>query len=164
MTTPTEAITSWLSEFDQALSTGDIDGATALFADECYWRDLVTFTWNIKTVEGHDGVGDMLAACLERTAPSGWALEGEATEADGVIDGWIRFETGVARGNGHIRLLDGKCFTLLTAMTELKGHEEPAGGRRPSGVEHGADPDRETWLEKRGKRPSWGTPPSPIAS
>jgi putative flavoprotein involved in K+ transport len=34
-------------------------------------------------------------------------------------------------------------------MTELKGHEEPKGQLRPKGAEHGSDPHRKTWKEKR---------------
>jgi len=34
-------------------------------------------------------------------------------------------------------------------MFELKGHEEPLSERRPKGAEHGANPDRQTWLERR---------------
>ncbi len=149
MTTPTETVSTWLSDFGTALEQGDLDAATEMFADECYWRDLVTFTWNIKTVEGRDEIREMLEACNGTTEPSNWQLEGEANEADGVTDGWLTFETAVARGNGHIRLIDGKCFTLLTAMVELKGHEEPKGTGRPMGVEHGADPERRSWLERR---------------
>ncbi len=147
--TPTETATAWLASFDQALSAGDIDAAAELFAEESYWRDLVTFTWNIHTVEGRDGVAEMLRSCLAGTEPSGWTLDGEANEADGVVDGWLTFETGTARGNGHLRLIDGKCFTLLTAMTELKGHEEASGTTRPKGVEHGVEADRQSWLEQR---------------
>ncbi|MEM8926191.1 MAG: NAD(P)/FAD-dependent oxidoreductase [Actinomycetota bacterium] len=146
---PTETAAAWLDAFDKALTAGDLDAAAALFADESFWRDLVTFTWNIKTVEGPAGVRAMLEECLGSTSPANWQLDGEANEADGVVDGWITFETATARGNGHLRLIDGKCFTLLTAMTELKGHEEPSGDRRAKGVEHGADRDRMTWLEKR---------------
>ncbi len=48
-----------------ALASGDIERALALFQSDCYWRDLVTFTWNIKTMEGKDNIRDMLkrAAC-----------------------------------------------------------------------------------------------------
>jgi putative flavoprotein involved in K+ transport len=106
-------------------------------------------TWNLKTVEGRDEIRDMLEACAADTAPSNWQLTGEANEADGVVDGWITFETATARGEGHIRLIDGRCFTLLTAMTELKGHEEHKGANRPTGVEHEAYEGRETWLERR---------------
>ena len=151
MSSPTEAVTDWLAQFDAAISAANHPGAAELFAEDCYWRDLVTFTWNIKTLEGRDQIRDMLDARAADTAPSNWQVRGEATEADGVTDAWITFETAVARGEGHIRLQGDKCWTLLTAMTELKGHEEPRGGNRPKGVEHGADPDRLTWLEQRQK-------------
>ena len=44
----------------------------------------------------------------------------------------------MARGFGHIRLKDGRIWTLLTTMVELKGHEEPLGFARPLGAKHGA--------------------------
>ena len=49
---PTQSVTSWLKKFNAALTNKDIVAATDLFADESYWRDLVSFTWNIKTMEG----------------------------------------------------------------------------------------------------------------
>jgi putative flavoprotein involved in K+ transport len=66
-----------------------------------------------------------------------------------VSEAWFRFETEVGRGSGHVRLIDGLAWTLLTALDELKGHEERLGSRRPKGVEHGANPERQTWLEDR---------------
>src|SRR4029079_17571575 len=71
------------------------------------------------------------------------------TESDGVIEAWISFETNVARGYGHIRLRQGRIFTLLTTMTELKGFEEPMGPARPLGALHGSGKDRKTWKEER---------------
>jgi len=151
MSTPTDAVTTWLVDFDAAIRAANWAGATELFADECYWRDLVSFTWNLKTVEHHAGVRNLLEARAADTAPTNWQVEGEATEADGVTEAWITFETATARCNGQIRMVDGKCWTLLTAMLELKGYEEPKGTNRAKGVEHGSDPDRLTWLEKREK-------------
>ena len=78
-----------------------------------------------------------------------WAVDGEASEADGITEAWVTFETAVARGRGHVRLRDGACWTLLTTMTELKGHEERKGPQREKGVVHGAVRDRRTWLERR---------------
>ena len=46
------AVSAWLAKFEAALSTANIKAAAALFDDECYWRDLVSFTWNIITLEG----------------------------------------------------------------------------------------------------------------
>ena len=133
----------------QELERRDIDAAVALFEPDSYWRDLVAFTWNIKTVEGPAGVKDMLEHTLSNVKPRGWHTFEPPAEADGITEAWIEFETEAGRGRGHLRLRDGKAWTLLTTLYELKGHEEPAGFNRPMGAEHGADPERRTWLEKR---------------
>ena len=145
----TEKANEWLSAFDAALQNRDVDSAVDLFGADCYWRDLVSFTWNIKTSEGHEQIRQMLQARLQDVQPSNWTLEGDATEADGIIDAWFTFETGASRGRGHLRLKDGKAWTLLTTMVELKDFEEPKGVNRPKGVEHGPHRGRQTWKESR---------------
>ncbi|WP_186400514.1 NAD(P)/FAD-dependent oxidoreductase [Stappia sp. P2PMeth1] len=149
--TPTARVQAFLDRFGGVLEAGRIDEAVTMFAEECYWRDLVTFTWNIKTVEGRGEVRDMLEAQLAATRPTAWQVaEGEeASEADGVTQAWITFETDVARGYGLIRLKDGRIWTLLTTMVELKGHEEKAGFSRPLGAKHGVNPGAKTWKEER---------------
>lgn len=140
-----------LAALDSALSKGDVEAAVALFQDECYWRDLVSFTWNIRTLEGKPAVRDMLGAQLDSVKPTAWQIaEGEvASEEDGVVTAWISFETEVARGYGLVRLRDGLIWTLLTSASELKGYEEPQGFERPLGAKHGAAKGRLTWLEER---------------
>ncbi|MFP5072024.1 NAD(P)/FAD-dependent oxidoreductase [Pseudonocardia nantongensis] len=139
----------WLDAFADALSARDVDRAVSLFADESYWRDLVSFTWNLKTVEHHDGIRDLLTQTLENTDPSNWTLTAEPAEADGVTEAWFAFETAVGRGSGHVRIVDGRAWTLLTTLDELKGYEEPMRENRPMGAEHGANPERVTWKESR---------------
>ena len=146
---PSQAASAWLADFNSALSSGDVDAAVALFEADSYWRDLVAFTWNICTQESPDAIRAMLQARLADVQPSGFAIEGNATEADGVTDAWFTFETAVARGRGHLRLRGGKAWTLLTTMTELKGFEERKGEQRAQGAEHGVHPGRKTWLERR---------------
>ncbi len=146
---PTDAVKQWLSQLNKALSGGDAKAAAALFNDESYWRDMVSFTWNLATAEGQPKVLEMIERAVIPAKPSAWAIDGEATEAGGVTEAWINFETAVARGYGHLRLMGGKCWTLLTTMKELKGFEEAKGETRDRGVVHGADPKRKTWLEKR---------------
>ena len=148
-THPTQIAGAWLADFSTALERNDIDAAVALFDADSYWRDLVAFTWNIRTQEGPAAIRAMLTARLADTKPGAFAVEGEATEADGVVDAWFTFETAVARGRGHLRLRNGKAWTLLTTMTELKGFEERTGARRVKGAEHGVQPGRKTWLENR---------------
>lgn len=150
-TAPEKRVNDLLAAFGSALAAGDIDRAVGLFQQDCYWRDLAAFTWNLKTMEGRDQVRAMLASQLALVQPSGWTLaEGETvSQRDGVIEAWIRFETKVARGYGHMRLRDGRIYTLLTTMVELKGFEEKQGFARPLGALHGAGKDRKTWKEER---------------
>jgi putative flavoprotein involved in K+ transport len=145
------AVTTWLSAFSEALAAGDPAAAAELFLEDCYWRDLVAFTWNIKTCEGRAAVAEMLRETLPGLQPGNWRITDgeEPADAGGVIEAWIDFETAVGRGHGQLRLRDGRCWTLLTTLEELKGHEEPRGLSRPMGAEHGASRDRTTWLEKR---------------
>ena len=63
----TTEVEQWLARFDQALTAGDSAAAAELFLDDSYWRDLVAFTWNLKTVEGPAGVKDMLDHTLAHT-------------------------------------------------------------------------------------------------
>ncbi|WP_099826251.1 NAD(P)/FAD-dependent oxidoreductase [Oceaniglobus indicus] len=139
----------WVTSFADALERGDVAAVTALFGDECYWRDLVTFTWNIATFEGRDAIADMLRDTLNATAPTDWNVSEAETDADGTVSAWLTFQTATARGEGHVRLRDGRARTLLTAMSELKDHEERRGPRRPKGVSHGVHAGRKTWSETR---------------
>ena len=140
-----------LSRLSGALESGDVAAAVELFRPDCFWRDLVAFTWNIKTVEGRDGVREMLTSQLEAIAPREFRADPDepASGGDGLVEAWIRFETGAGRGYGHLRIKEGKIWTLLTTLEELKGFEEPKGKARPMGAEHGVDSERETWKEAR---------------
>jgi len=144
-----ERATQWLAQFDAALQKGDSAAASAMFSDECYWRDLLAFTWNLKTLESRDAIRHMLDGTLAQVRPSHWQLDGQATEADGITEAWFTFETAAARGKGLLRLKGDKAWTLLTTMVELKGFEEARGETRPKGVAHGPHKGRKTWKEER---------------
>lgn len=149
--TVTTQVQETLDRLNAALEEGDARAASALFATDSYWRDLVAVTWNLKTVEGPSGVQDMLTAQLEHTRPGRFALQGGEIPAEegGVTTAWVTFETAAGRGWGLMRLKEGRIWTLLTALQELKGFEENRGKRRPMGAEHGASKDRMSWTEKR---------------
>ncbi len=148
---PHTKIDTVLGKLGRALEAGDIDAAVNLFQADCYWRDLIAFTWNLRTMEGQDQIRDMLSSQLAAIKPSRFRQDEKepAGGSDGVTEGWFEFETELARGYGHIRLKNGLIWTLLTTMSELKGFEEPKGLRRPLGAEHGHNRDRKTWKEKR---------------
>ena len=143
---PADQLAVWLTAFDQALTGGD---PARLFADECYWRDLIAFTWTITTIEGRDAIAAMVHARRAIVQPGAWRIEGVATASGGVVEGFVAFETLIGRGIGYVRLKDGLCWTLLTALRELKGHEEKQGSSREMGVVPAGAADRRTWLERR---------------
>ena len=142
-------VARFLTRLDAALTHRDTHAAAALFTTDCYWRDLLALTWNIKTIEGRDGIASMLDAVLPATSPTGWRADDQATVADGIVTGWFTFETETGRGRGHLRLRNGFCWTILTMMTELKGYEEKRGRTREHGAAHGIRPDHRSWLERR---------------
>ncbi len=107
--------------FGAALEQGDAAAAAGLFAPESYWRDLVAFTWNIKTVEGRERDHGHARAHARAGEAAGWHATEEPTTADGVTDAWIEFETALGRGTGHLRLIDGKAWTLLTDPGRAQG-------------------------------------------
>lgn len=145
----TRGAQDWMARFGAALGNQNIPGATSLFTHDGCWRDLLSFTWNIRTMEGRAEIAAMLSATLTHVQPSDWSIEGEATFEDGVIGAWFTFETGLSRGRGYLRLRDGLCWTLLTTMLELKGLEERRGQRRDVGTGHGVSRNGENWLDFR---------------
>lgn len=146
---PVRQIEHWLARFNAALARKDVTAVVALFEPEGFWRDMAAFTWNIETMEGHGEIAAMLEATMGHAGTAVFRRDGTAEVVGGVTESMLAFETGVARGRGHVRLRDGRCWTLLSAIAELKGHEERRGPQREPGVEHGARPDRRTWLEQR---------------
>ncbi|BDU08412.1 flavin-containing monooxygenase [Nocardia cyriacigeorgica] len=147
--TPQQRVDAWLRDFEMALVDRDVQAVAEMFALDGFWRDLVAFTWNIKTLEGREEISDMLRSRLDGTDPGNFHTTEPPTEDGGVVTAWIGFETAAGRAVGHLRLKDEGAWTLLTSLRELKGHEESKGPRRPRGVVHGADPDRVTWSERR---------------
>ena len=146
MTEP-DAVQDWLDRFDAALRAGDADAAAALFAEQSYWRDLLAFTWTIKTMEGRAAIAAALRATLLTTRPGGWRI----TERDGDDSAWISFQTASAVCTGRITLRAGLGHVLFTAMADLKGHAEQRGASRPQGIVHQADRNRQSWSERRAR-------------
>ncbi|PZQ64333.1 MAG: FAD-dependent oxidoreductase [Phenylobacterium zucineum] len=125
---PKTTLEQWLDAFGLALASGAPDAVAALFVEDGFWRDFAAFTWDLRTLEGREAIRDMLAATPEAAKAGGWwVVPGAAT---GDTEGEIAFETATGWGRGYVRLRDGRCWTLLTVLDDLKGHEEPRGRRR----------------------------------
>ena len=148
---PDATAARFLASLGEALARGDATSAAGLFEPGGFWRDFVALTWNLTTCEGREEIRAMLAATLVTARPGAWTLAGPAKQSDGLIEAWFTFETATGRGTGHLRLREGRCWTLLTTLQALKGFEERCGrnGNREPGVEHGVTRNRLSWLERR---------------
>ncbi len=133
----------WTAKFAATLQNGDVESAIALFAKTGAWRDVLAFTWTIRTFEGRDTIGGLLLEKLAKTIPTNWAVEAEP----GASEGWLSFDTKFGLCKGYVRLENGKALTLFTALQDLHDHEEPSGKRRPSGLYD--DDDNRNWRDRQ---------------
>jgi putative flavoprotein involved in K+ transport len=136
-----ERVEVWLSEFEDALRAGDRADLEALFVEESHWRDLFAFTWNVTP----SNTRDVVVSRLLREQPKIQARSFRIAQGHmpprrvkrtgiDVIEAIFQFKTATSRGLGVLRLptaQPGKAWTISTSLRELKGHEEPVGGRRP---------------------------------
>jgi len=153
---------TWLSNFEAALASGNEASISALFARECHWRDILAFTWNLRTASGAASIAERIVPALARMAPRGLALaagrtpprrvERAGTEA---IEAIFTFETSVGPCNGVVRLVSEKgeprAWTLMTALDEIRGHEDPANGQRWQDVDWKRNFGGENWLDRRNR-------------
>jgi putative flavoprotein involved in K+ transport len=163
----TEAIAtqveSWLEQFESALLGADDTALAKLFHPDSYWRDVLALSWNVTTLNGRDAIVAALRTYAARRAPTHFRLAPDRTAPRHVtragtqtIEAIFEFATIEGRGSGVLRLLPDhadrnalKAWTLLTALDELKGHEE-RDGRAASGSDAVArDFHGPNWLDKR---------------
>jgi cation diffusion facilitator CzcD-associated flavoprotein CzcO len=156
-----DAAGRWLADFGHALEARDAAAIEGLFLADGWWRDLLAFTWDLRTFHGAEAIAGAFDATLDSARPSGFVLtEGkepvlvEVDETTRWVQAFFDFETAVARGSGFFRVMPDangswKGWTVLTTVDELKGFEEPLGPRRAKGVSHGEHRARLSWLERR---------------
>lgn len=137
------SIESWLEAFSAALGKSDIKSVGGLFVEDGAWRDVLAFTWTIKTVEGRKDIQQMLNDVVEDIKPREWQIE----STNGDAEAWLTFETKFGIGKGYLRLKNGQALTLFTALQDLHDHQQPVGALRPSGLYD--DDDNRNWLDRR---------------
>ena len=159
---PAEA-SAWLDRFAAALRANDAAAAAALFVDDGLWRDILAFTWTIETMSGRAAIAARLNKTGARTCAVGFQIPPQRTPPRWVtrasthcIEALFAFETALGRCNGVLRLVPDpqapntlRAWTLITAMDELKGHEEAFKRRSPddeAGLRHYGGPN---WLDRR---------------
>jgi len=157
------AIETWLGRFNAAVADADAHRLGVLFLAESHWRDVLGLTWQIATTSGRDAIGRGLAHALSHCRARNFAIDAKrcaprVVERAGVqtIEAILSFETDVAHGEGIVRIRrDAEpraapvAWTLLTALDELKGHEEAWLRSRREEPVFARDFHGPSWLDQR---------------
>jgi putative flavoprotein involved in K+ transport len=129
---------AWLAAFGAALERQSTAAAAQLFLDDGLWRDLVAFTWTIKTMAGRAAIEKTLRETLARTKPGNFHIPPTRTPPRWItragtecIEALFDFDTAFGPANGAVRLVPDPgapsrllAWTLNTNLHELRGHEE----------------------------------------
>lgn len=156
------AARDWLGAFGAALASGDQARIAGLFAAECHWRDMLAFAWELRTTSGAEAIAARIAPDLARAKPREVMLAPGRTPPRRVtragteaIEAIFTFETAVGPCNGVVRLVNEngapRAWTLMTALDEIRGHEDPANGARWRDVDWKRNFGGENWLDRRRK-------------
>ena len=162
-TTPAEAVERWLGQFGRALAGADQVLLSRLFHPESYWRDLLAFTWEIRTETGAGAIARALKIHAGQVAPRLFAVAPGRTPPRRVeragasaIEAIFRFETAVGPCSGVLRLTRAsdaegglRAWTLLTVLDGMNGYEERIGPMRPTGQAYARDFRGPNWLDQR---------------
>ena len=151
----------WIENFNAAIANVDHQRCLQLFTPDCYWRDLLSLTWDIRTYEGGEAV---VAAIGEHRLRSGMGAlrlaqqEPSASKLGDheVIEAFFEFEVESGLGRGVVRLRADhdepatfRAWTFLTTLQQLKGFRPATGRDRPTGAAHDPHRTAENWLDAR---------------
>jgi putative flavoprotein involved in K+ transport len=161
-TSAKSAAQRWIADFSAALTAADGAGLARLFAEECHWRDILAFTWNLHTTTGASAIVDRLVPTLARAQACSFQLARGRTPPRVVtragtqaIEAIFTFETAVGPCNGVVRLVSenggARAWTLMTALDEIRGHEDIANGKRWQNVDWKRNFGGENWADRRRK-------------
>ncbi|KAL8678218.1 MAG: hypothetical protein Q9186_005401 [Xanthomendoza sp. 1 TL-2023] len=164
---PQGVATSWLQLFNDLINGHEVK-IEDIFLDESYWRDFLCSTWNFHTYHGLPKILSVLSSGDRKCRLKSLSIDSSSDikkpsicpiDFNGTIQGlqaFLTVETDVGSGRGLVKLVQDpkaggkwKAFILFTTLQELKGYEESVHTRRPTGVDHGANPGRLNWQERR---------------
>ncbi|KAJ7164213.1 FAD/NAD-P-binding domain-containing protein [Mycena filopes] len=130
--------TSWLQTFGTFLSCGDVPGTVSCFTPNGWLRDILTFTWNNRTLAGPARITAYLENTLAPAVITNLNLEtrmdltpvsGDVTHAAQGVSSGFTFETVIGHGEGYFSLVqnpagDWKALMVFMRLADIRGHEE----------------------------------------
>ena len=162
---PRTVAQEWISKLESILTSKDVSRLGSIMYDDCWWRDMLGFEWDLRTIHGLDKVKDYIGNNIEaaqlhnfKLCQTGKFAPGFAKPIEGLewIESMFEFETKTGRGSGMLRIVQGadgiwKGYMIYTVLKELKGFEEQAAYRRPHGGNNSllGGAIKGNWLDRR---------------
>ncbi|KAJ4478382.1 FAD/NAD-P-binding domain-containing protein [Lentinula aciculospora] len=151
---------SWLAQLSLSLEKKDAASCASLFHSNGWLRDLLVFSWNLRTLNGHERILEYLSSNMDSTTISDLKITSDNVyfkpspgSFPGSVSSGFTFSTPIANGRGLFTLTptdsesgSWKAFTLLVSLDSLKGHEQSGAEQ---GVYHGSSLN---WSEVREQR------------
>ncbi|KAK0610101.1 flavin-binding monooxygenase-like protein [Bombardia bombarda] len=154
-----------VNHFNQVLAENNHQAAADLFVPDGFWRDHAALSWDLRTLKGRENIRSFLdtnrhtgvTTKLEIDLSSDFrkpqvAKFAPASDIKG-IGFFVKTTTKNGTGRGVVRLAekDGAwgIWNLFTTLEAIHGTEEALGPKRPRGVNHGGQPGRKNWLDRR---------------
>ncbi|UKZ76801.1 hypothetical protein TrVFT333_004513 [Trichoderma virens FT-333] len=151
----------WVRDFEHALKGDDREALEKLFVKDAWIRDLLSFTWDFRTLQGRDNVLNYLQN--NHNASIGTIRLRDHGAFQPIfkkpypdmqwVESMFDFESRHGHGKGMLRLvLDGddgdqwKCYLIHFTLQEIKNHEEKTGFTRPEGY---VDTAGGNWQQRR---------------
>ncbi|KAF9259296.1 FAD/NAD-binding domain-containing protein [Marasmius fiardii PR-910] len=120
-------VNEWFNSFKESLN--DADKTLNLILDDAMWRDLLSFTWDMRTFHGRDAIRRFLQDRVVNTKTENFTLDYFQflkPFPDMVwIEGTFKFNTDIGNCNGVFRIVptasgQWKAFNIFTNLPELK--------------------------------------------
>jgi cation diffusion facilitator CzcD-associated flavoprotein CzcO len=158
-----EAVCQWLRSFEFALKSRNPEEVGRLFHEDCHWRDVLAFTWDLSAFEGRAAVSsEMTKRQLNVGAHSLNIPEARKPPREvrrvgkDCIEAIFEFSLSIGKGAGIVRLTEAKNGELLawhvsTTLQEIDGHAEKIGKNRPTGAAYSRNFGGDNWEDARRK-------------
>lgn len=129
---------AWLARFVEAVGRVDCGAVADCVQEDGWFRDLLTFTWDFRSIHGRENISSYLKNTLGEAEITDVRLDGGFSPRIDhfgpnriVVDAALKFETSKALGKGFVRIAfhddrteKPEALALFMTIIDWKGHEE----------------------------------------
>jgi len=160
---PESAFQNWVETFAAAIEKKDGKQLAQFFAEESYWKDFLSLTWEMKTLAGPGEISSALETTIGpmgiknfRAAPNRTAARFARRSGRNLLEGYFEFDTAIGVGVGFARLSYDEgdpssvnIWQLLTTLDHIHGLEEHLDDNRPTGENYSKIISPYNWQQDR---------------